>query len=341
MNKYIFLIGVFSITLLYSCGGKNVEKEQNEEKTILVTTELVTKGIVKNEDIFTALLEAETTNNITSQTGGRLQSLLVSIGDKVRKGQVLAILDKSQLNQAQIKLDNAKLDYTRANELYKVGGISKSQWEQIKSQLEIIQQQYNNINDNTVLKSPINGIITKKNYDEGDMTSVQLPIFVVENIKTIKLKIKLSEKYYPLLKLKMPVTIYVETLPNKYFSGYIYKIYPTVDFETHSLTVEVYIDNKNEELRPGMYAKASINWGDIESILVPDMSVITQIGSGQKIVYVIENGKAEAKEVQLGRLDGNKYQVLSGVKEGDKIINSNLNILYSGMPVSESSSTVK
>lgn len=334
--KFLSVIAFISIYSFFGCSKKQqADKTQESTDTISVMTDVVKTGKVRNIQSFSSIVNADVKNNINSQTGGRLEKLFVKVGDRVSRGQTIAILDQSQLLQTKVKLDDAKINFNRSDELYKIGGISKSQWEQAKNLLDITQQQYNNLRENTILTSPTEGVVTEKNYDVGDMTSVQLPVVVVEKISSVKVTLRISEKYYSMLKKNMPVDVVAEdVMSDVSFKGYVYNIYPTIDPNTHSVTVEVMIENKDLKLRPGMYVKATIDFGETEETpIVPDMAVITQVGSGKKLVYKLENGKAVAQDVEIGQMEGDKYQILSGVKAGDVIIVSSLNLLSTGTPV--------
>lgn len=334
--KILSVIAFISIYSFFGCSKKQqADKTQEATDTISVMTDVVKTGKVRNIQSFSSIVNADVKNNINSQTGGRLEKLFVKVGDRVSRGQTIAILDQSQLLQTKVKLDDAKINFNRSDELYKIGGISKSQWEQAKNLLDITQQQYNNLRENTILTSPTEGVVTEKNYDVGDMTSVQLPVVVVEKISSVKVTLRISEKYYSMLKKNMPVDVVAEdVMSDVSFKGYVYNIYPTIDPNTHSVTVEVMIENKDLQLRPGMYVKATIDFGETEETpIVPDMAVMTQVGSGKKLVYKLENGKAVAQDVEIGQMEGDKYQILSGVKAGDVIIVSSLNLLSTGTPV--------
>ena len=112
--------------------------------------------------------------------GGRIKRIATEVGNTVAKGQVLAEMDNSQLTQMKVKLEDARLSFARTDELYKIGGISKAQWDAARSAKTIAETAYNNMYENTVLRSPISGVVTARNYDAGDLASPQLPIFVVE-----------------------------------------------------------------------------------------------------------------------------------------------------------------
>lgn len=97
--------------------------------------------------------------------GGRIRNIYVEVGSLVRKGQKLVVMDETNLSQQQTQLATLKRDYERYLELYKVGGISKQQIDQLESQIRVMETLVNNLIENTTLISPINGVVTARNYD--------------------------------------------------------------------------------------------------------------------------------------------------------------------------------
>ena len=225
------------------------------------------------------------------------------------------------------------------DELYKVGGVSKAQWDNAKSALEQARLAYNNVAENTTLRSPISGVVTAKNYDNGDMTSPQLPVVVIQQIAPVKAMVNVSEKYYSLLKERIPVTLRVDALEGKEFSGMISNVYPTLDPATHTIATEIEVPNRDASLRPGMYARVHIDFGSRDVLSVPDKAVVRQVGSGERYVYLYRDGKAVYQVVELGDQQGDRYEVLKGLQTGDQVIISAPSTLKNGQAVQPQKTT--
>lgn len=336
------VLGLSLLLAFASCSSS--EKSTNEQATTtqdsvrLVELSTIATGTISDEEVYTAVLEARTVNHISSQTGGRLSKLSVKIGDRVSRGQVLAQLDASSLNQARVRLEDSKTSYGRIDELYRVGGISKASWEAAKSSMELAQQVYNNVAENTILRSPITGVVTKKNFDAGDMTPPAQPIVVVEELSPVKVVLNVSEAYFSRLGKGMEVSVSVDALEGKSFSGRITNIYPTIDPTTHTVGIEVEVPNAQLELRPGMYARVSLGLGDRQVLLVPEQAVVRQAGSGERNVFILSEGRALYRAVTLGKLYGTSYEVLSGLSAGEQVITSAAATLVSGTAVKAKSS---
>ena len=231
------------------------------------------------------------------------------------------------------QLADAKTNFARMDELYKVGGVSKAQWEQAKSAVDQAKLAYGNAAENTVLRSPISGFVTAKNYDNGDMTSPQLPVVVIQQIAPVKAVIGVSEQYYSYLKKGAAATLSVDALGEETFSGIVTNIFPTLDPVTHTVSTEIEVANKDLKLRPGMYARVHLDFGTKEALTVPDKAIVRQAGSGARYVYVFSGGKAVYRAVELGQQQGDLYEVVSGLNAGDQVITSAPSNLKNGLSV--------
>ncbi len=329
-------LALLSAGLLASCSSSSSSKateEQSADTVRLVEVAPAEMRALSLSEEFTAQLEAKVVNNITAQAGGRLKQLLVKVGDRVGAGQAVARMEATQASQAQIQLADAKTNFTRMDELYKVGGVSKAQWEQAKSAVDQAKLAYGNAAENTVLRSPISGFVTAKNYDNGDMTSPQLPVVVIQQIAPVKAVIGVSEQYYSYLKKGAAATLSVDALGEETFSGIVTNIFPTLDPVTHTVSTEIEVANKDLKLRPGMYARVHLDFGTKEVLTVPDKAIVRQAGSGARYVYVFSGGKAVYRAVELGQQQGDLYEVVSGLNAGDQVITSAPSNLKNGLSV--------
>ncbi len=329
-------LALLSAGLLASCSSSSssqATEEQSADTVRLVEVAPAEMRALSLSEEFTAQLEAKVVNNITAQAGGRLKQLLVKVGDRVGAGQAVARMEATQAAQAQIQLADAKTNFARMDELYKVGGVSKAQWEQAKSAVDQAKLAYGNAAENTVLRSPISGFVTAKNYDNGDMTSPQLPVVVIQQIAPVKAVIGVSERYYSFLKKGAAATLSVDALGEETFSGVVTNIFPTLDPVTHTVSTEIEVANKDLKLRPGMYARVHLDFGTKEALTVPDKAIVRQAGSGARYVYVFSGGKAVYRAVELGQQQGDLYEVVSGLNAGDQVIISAPSNLKNGLSV--------
>ena len=295
--------------------------------------ESVSAQEVEQTSEFTATVEANISNNITPQTPVRIEKLFAEIGDHVKAGQLLVKTDETNLKQTKIQLDNQELEFKRIDELYKAGGASKSAWDAQKTQLEISRTTYKNLQENTQLQSPVTGIVTARNYDNGDMYSGGSPIFTIEQIRPVKLRVNISESLFTKIRKGKEVDIRLDVYGEEVFKGKVSLVYPTIDPNTRTFPVEIKIDNHDERIRPGMFARVTISFGTQNHVVVPDLAVVKQSGAGDRYIYVYKNGKVSYEKVTLGRRMGNKYEIISGVNSGDQVVVSGQSRLNNGMEV--------
>ena len=328
------VLGAVCVAGVACSSKKSAEPEQQAQVVAKPKVTVATSATEKvdMQSIFTGNVEGHTINNITPQQARRISRLLVDVGDRVKAGQIVAEMDNSSLAQLKAQYENNKAQFERTDELYKFGGESKANWEAIKTAYEVSKFSYENMLENTSLRSPITGVITARNYDNGDMVG-GMPIFVVQRINPVKIMINVSESLYTNLKRGMPVEVEFDALPDQKFTAKVSRITPSVDASTRTFPVELAMVNDHEIVKPGMYARATLNYGTRESVVVPDQAVVKLMGSGDRFVYVYENGKVKYQKVELGRRFDNKYEILSGVASGAQVVIAGQSALKDGIEV--------
>lgn len=318
----LFAAAVLSVSACGDKAGKKVSDPAMAE-AVIPSVEVAPaefKEVAQNE-VYTTTVQAYVTNNVVPQAGNRIKQINVEIGDFVSKGQVLAVMDQVNLQQTRLKLANDSTELSRLRQLFAQGGLSQSDLEQMEMSYKVSRTQYENLVENTILRSPINGVITARNYDNGDMYAMTSPIFVVQQITPVKLLVGISENDYTKVKKGQEVEISADALPGRTFVGKVDRIYPTIDATTHTFTCEVVVNNSDRALRPGMFARALVTFAVNNSIVVPDGAIVRQQGSGQKSVFVLNaDNTVSNRIVTLGKHTGAEYEVLSGLSEGDKVV---------------------
>lgn len=309
------------VALLFASCSSNTQNSTTEEEVVAVKVQVATATtqVVDQQGSFTATVQAEATNNIAPQSAGRIKRIYVEVGDHVAKGQKLVEMDAANLQQITLQLENAKTEFERIDELYKIGGTSKSAWDSQKLAYEVAKNTYDNLLENTTLVSPISGIVTKRSYDSGDMYSMGEPIYVVEQIRPVKLIVNVSEGLFTKVKKGMEVGITLDVYGDEAFKGTVTLIHPTIDSKTRTFPVEIKINNTDERVRPGMFARATFSYGSENRVVISDRAILKQAGAADRYVYVCKNGVAEYRKVELGRLIGDKYEIVSGIEENDAV----------------------
>ena len=130
---------------------------------------------------------------------------------------------------------------------------------------------------NSVIKSPISGVVTARNFENGDLFA-SMPILHIMQIDKLKVMANVSEQYFPVVKVGQKVDIAVDIFPGETFEGKVSRINPALNAQTRTFAVEITIPNANERLRPGMYARATFNMGTHSGVMIDDVAVQKQAG---------------------------------------------------------------
>lgn len=325
------------LAMLASCGGKDKEAAataEAAEELPLVDVLKVHQQDVAQVGNYTATVEAFKTNNITTSTANRIKEILVDVGSHVNKGQKVVVLDDVTIDQLKVRLDNTQREYERALKLFEIGGGTQQSVDQLKTELDAARRQYQNMVENTVLVSPISGVVTARNYDPGDLPG-QLPILTIEQVQPVKVIVNVSESDYTRVHKGMKVNIEFDTYGDEEFTGSVYLIHPTVDANTRTFTVEITIDNPGDRILPGMFARVTMDFGHEVRVVVPDRAVVKQTGSGNRYVFVYhpETQTVSYNKVELGQRLDNSYEVISGVPDNSDVVTSGQTRLTDGSKV--------
>lgn len=329
------LIYLAIATSMVACSSKEEQTAQTAEVEELPMVDVlqVSAQDVAQVNEYTATVEADNINNITPASPNRIKSILVDVGSQVRRGQTLVILDQANTDQLKVRLDLAQVEYDRAKNLLEIGAGTQQAVDQAKSNLDGLTSQYNNLMENTVLTSPINGVVTARNFDPGDMCG-SAPILVIGQLSPyVNVMINVTENDYDKIKNGMEVGVTFDGFPGETFTGKVKRIHPTVNPSTRTFTTEISINNPQQRIKPGMFARVVINFGTANHVVVPDRAIVKQTGSGNKYVYVYNNGTVSFNKVELGQRLDNAYEVISGVENGAYVVISGQSNLIDGSKV--------
>ncbi len=337
MNQFKAIIGAAAVMLMAAActGGKsdNAKPANDTDETPIVKVQTVCQENVAQTSEYSATVEPFKSNNISSMTGNRIKRILVDVGSRVSAGQALVILDDVNIDQQKIQMANLKRDLRRAEELVKIGGGTQQTVDQLRSQYDTYARSLRNMQENTVLTCPISGVVTAKNFNNGDVPS-GMPILVVEQIQPVKVVVNVVETELPKVKVGMPASIKFDTYGDEVFTGRVHIINPTVDPATRTFQVEVTIPNADSRVHSGMFARVTFNYGSSNSVVVPDRAIQKQTGSAVRYVYVLNaNGTVSFREVSLGRRLEDRYEVTGGLAGGGAVVVSGQSRLADGAKV--------
>ena len=333
-KSLIMLIAAVAMTACAS-NDKNNEQTPAEvvETAVLVKSATAELQTISLTETYTSEIKPYKENDVTPAVAGlHISEIKVDVGDHVKKGQVIVVMDQTTLKQQEINLATMQDNYDRMLPVHKAGGISDQQIVQLENQLNLQKEVVANLRKNSTIHSPLTGIVTARNFESGDLFA-QAPILHIMQINQLKVKANISEQFYTTVKVGQKVSIEVDLYPGEKFEGKVSRINPALDAATRTFGVEITIANAKERLRPGMFARATFNMGERESVMIPDQALQKQVGSSERYVYVIKDGEAEYRLVKDGRRVGDLIEITEGLQAGEVVATTSFTRLMTGKKV--------
>lgn len=345
------LIIVLLIFISFVGCSKKEEKKDVSENVKIVTTEKVSLSDLLEKYSTVGLASANKTYNLIGQTGAEVKEVYVKVGDKVKKEQNLFALDAdvtkrnaenskkaslTQLKQARLAYEDALDNFNKNKKLYEEGVISKKNYDAIslnlsnkKLALENAQTNYNNTVknlddqiDNKTIKSPINGIVVSNTINKEDILNGQKTMSIMDLTK-IKIKAQVSSDIINKIKVGQDVNVSFDDL-NKNIDAKISQISYIGNKALYP--IEIDIDNKNLDIKPGMYCDIGIVLNKHKEVIsIPKNSLLNE--DGKDYVFINDKGKAKKSYLDLGKDISGRVIVKKGLKIGDKLIVKGQNYL--------------
>ncbi|MBR3488633.1 MAG: efflux RND transporter periplasmic adaptor subunit [Bacteroidales bacterium] len=326
MNKIVRIsVLLLAVTIMAACGGKSETKQATTTKKEAekVKVQVLQKERIAKQLELSTTLEGYETMNISPSITGHIEHIYVQVGSRVQKGSMLVRMDQTQLNTTRINLNSTKTELDRVTALKASGSISQQVYDQTKAGYDQLVESERFQNENTFVKAQFAGVISAKNYEDGEMYT-GAPILTLTQISRLKAIINIPETYFPLVKQGMKVDVYSDIYPDKVFPATIEIVYPTIDPTSHTFQAKLNIPNGGEKIRPGMFVRTTISLGEIDAIVVPYQSVLKLTGSNDRYVFTNEDGTAHRVAVTLGQRFDDRIEIIpvtpGELKEGDQLV---------------------
>jgi len=362
-----FVIYGLVLIIIIIAGYFIISSFTNSAIEVKLTT-VVKQSPAKSNAILTAsgYVVAQRKAAIASKGTGRLIYLGVVEGDKVKKDQVIGRLEdndiRAQLEQAkanvqlqQADFNDAKNTFDRVKELFEKGLSSQQEYDQaeanynrILASIEVAKagvQVTEVALENTLIRAPFDGTVLTKNAEVGEIvapfggsTTSKTAVVTIADMKSLLVETDVSESNIEKIKEGRECEITLDAYPEKSYQGYVFKIVPTADRSKATVLVKVGFKNYDSRVLPEMSAKVSFlsekndNEENQSPVLTIPLLAVDEL-NGKKIVYVVNDNKAVQKEISTGRLLGNYVEVISGLKEGEEIIDNLNDKIKDGVPV--------
>lgn len=334
------ILSAIALATIVGCSDKETKTTVEEARPVRVSI-LEEQTIAKTLEYKANLVAAEQVFYAPA-TAGRIGKIYVEVGDRVKKDQLLVEMDPTNLHQAEIQLKNIEAEYNRAVKLNETGSISKQNYDAAVTAYEVAKSNFDFLKENTKMIAPFNGIITGKYFEDkelytgGAFGGASKPSIVsLEKIDIVKAYVTISEQYFTTIKKGTKVELTTNIYPERVFEGAVNIVYPTIDPQSRTFTVEVTIPNSDEALRPGMYGTINFFVGETTSVVVPALAVLKLQGANNRYVFVEENGIAKRVDVQLGKRFEDQVELISNdIKAGSRLIVAGQAKLVDGAKVS-------
>ncbi len=334
-SKVLNTIFIYTSAILiasYGCSsaddnsGNSVVSEDDAAEAVRVME--LDYSTISRSITYPASLMAFMEVHLAPASPGRIENIHVEAGTSVSRGQLLVDMDRTQLQQAQVQLANIEKDYRRLDTLRKAGSIPQQQFDQIKTQYEVTLSNVEFLKDNVRLTAPFSGEVSGKYFEDGEMFSGapntpagKAAILSIVQTTRLKALINISENYYPGITPGMPVRISLDVWPGELFDGTVTRIHPTINPATRTFSIEVAVPNRDDKLRPGMFARATLELEEVEVFVVPALAVLKLQGSNERYVFLEDRGKARRVRVELGDRFDDMVEIISDeIETGDNLI---------------------
>lgn len=353
-TKLKYLAIPVAVALVAGCHRGPRPDAKSDKATVApipVTTQPAQLSPVAKELIVNGTIIARNQVNVMPKTTGRILQLKVDEGTRVRKGQVIAVLEtpelswqlqqqKSALVTAEANLDQARDNLKRMKELAGEGVISQQQLIQAQTQTKVAEASVRQSKDsialmesqlaNGTITSPINGVVISKGLDVGAMAVPSSTIVTIAEAGDLQAKLPVAERDLGVVHEGGSATITSVALPGETFSGKISEIAPMVDPQTRLVSVKVDLA-RTQRLRVGMNVSAAIAGSPHQGLVVPTTAVLTD--GAEQIVYLANGPKAQRVAVTIGVQRQDWTEVTQGLKSGDPVIVKGASFVHDGDPI--------
>lgn len=313
-------------------------KPQESKKALNVNGQIIKPHLITDQLFVSGKLMPDEEVDLSFEASGKIIGINFTEGSSVKKGQLLAKVNDSQL-QAQLARLEAQMPLAedrvfRQNALLQRDAVSKEAYEQVKTELATLHADIENVKASiamTELRAPFDGVIGLRQVSTGAYASPTTVIAKLTKITPLKVEFAVPERYARQIRKGTNLTFKIEGKLEE-FKAQVYATESSIDPETHTLTVRAIYPNHNGLLLPGRYADVSLKQEEIsDAIAIPSEAIVPEMGKNK--VFVYRSGKAYPVDVEIGIRTEAEIQIVKGLSAGDTILTSGTLQLRTGMPV--------
>lgn len=302
------------------------DEEEDESPSVPVEIALPDRGNVYAMYSGTAPIEALAEATVIARVGGEIRSLIAEEGDVVEEGQELARLDGDrlalELNESRARVEKLKRDYQRNLDLKEKGLISDGDFDQLKFEMEALEASYNLARlelDYTQIRAPIAGVISERLVRLGNTVAQGDAMFRVTSFDPLVAYLYVPEREYRRIQPGKPVGIQIDALGETPIAASVTRVSPVVDPETGTFKITVEISGEGQRIKPGMFARLGVVYDTREDVLRIPRSALMD-NDDETYVFVVEDGVAHRKPVEIGYSDRGMVEIVSGLEDGEQVV---------------------
>ncbi|HEX6202539.1 MAG TPA: efflux RND transporter periplasmic adaptor subunit [Thermoanaerobaculia bacterium] len=327
-----------------ACGGGSTEGEPppaEESRTAIVRTVMPSLETVVDRVELSADLIAERRAVLAAEVPGVVDVMRVEVGQRIGAGHLVAAIDTRALEQALAEAEayqrQAVAQHQRATALYEKRSITQQQLLDAVTAKDVAEAQLASVRldlDKSRIRAPWAGEVAAKRVEVGDYVTPGQPVIDLVDASTLKVRAPAPAADVPYLEVGAPVAIRVDAYPGEVFAGRLVRLGAELDPRARSLDVEAEIANRDGRLKPGMSARLEVPRRTLtDAVLVPLESLV-DLGEA-RAVFVVEDGVARRRVVELGPVVGERVVVLSGVAAGEPVVVEGEQRIADGQEVEE------
>ncbi|MGC2517697.1 MAG: efflux RND transporter periplasmic adaptor subunit [Burkholderiales bacterium] len=278
--------------------------------------------------------------HVAPRIEGRLIEVNANLGDRVKAGQALAVIDSIQMGEARAEYRRARSElklsesaFQRADSLFREQVVPQRQWLEAKSAYERAQASAEAATERLrmlgglpdtgeshfVVTAPFAGIVIEKKAVLGELAKSENSLFTVADLSTVWIEADVAEKDLDKLAVGAVATVTVSAFPDDVFKGRVGYIASVIDRQTRTVKARIQVPNRDGKLRLDMFAKAAVEFAESrEALVLPQEAVV--LLQGGPVVYVATDAGFEPRPVELGERLTGRVVIASGIKAGEKIV---------------------
>ncbi len=340
MKKNVLLTWIAAATIILSAGCGNQEEKSKNVAPLRVQSEIVHLSSDIDTKSYIGIVEEESAISVGFTGSGTISKVCVSEGQTVRKGQLIAEIDKTQaqnmLVAAKAQMEQANDTYKRLKQLHDNNSLPEMEWVEVQSKVQqaeaSLEMAKKSLADCSIF-APENGIIGKGVMNVGEVVLPALPVAKVLVINNVKVRARIPEKEIAGITSASISKVTLDALVGYTFEGE--KIEKCIDANntTHTYDIKVNVKNSKRQLLPGMVAHVQIHHAAQREVISVPITSVRKNANGKYFVWINKGGKAHRATITTGDAIGNRIIVLSGLHEGDVVITEGYQKLSEGMEV--------